>query len=59
MNYHFQFEADTCIVLKVPIEEIVEAFNEMKLRNPNLYKAPKEKTTKAPETESDSECDSD
>ena len=55
----FQFEADTCIVLKIPIEEIVEAFNEMKLRNPNLYKTPKEKTTKFQERYSDSESDSD
>ena len=45
--------------MKIPIEEIIEAFNEMKSRNPNIYRTAREKGIKATETETDSETDSD
>ena len=58
ITYLLQFEADTRIILKIPIEEIVEAFTKMKSRNPDLYRSAREKNRLVRKRETDSESDS-
>ena len=52
-------DAENRIILKIPIEEIVEAFNEMKSRNPDIYTQTKIKCRKASEKQDDSDNDFD
>ena len=52
-------DAENRIILKIPIEEIVEAFNEMKSRNPDIYTSTKMKRRTASEKQDDSDNDFD